>query len=120
MIKVGKSGRNAHISVLANALAATAEPFTNSSETFFGSRENWGWYGQLPAEWTRIYLNTDVAYTVFSYKTPIAWQDGNGQWTVPAVTYSKTTSQHQSKVRAAMEFNGRKYIETPSVTVTAL
>lgn len=37
-------------------------------------------------------------YAVHSYLTPIAWYAG-GEWTVPDVKYSRTTTRHQSVVR---------------------
>jgi hypothetical protein len=40
-------------------------------------------------------------YVVMSYATPIAWF-ANGEWTVPDVKYSVTTSRHQSTVRKAI------------------
>lgn len=43
-------------------------------------------------------------YVVFSYGTPIAWRcAGDGQeWCVPKVTYSVTTSKHQSLAAQGM------------------
>lgn len=41
-------------------------------------------------------------YVIRSYSTPIAWYT-RGVWTVPNVTYSVTTSRHQSIVRTEIE-----------------
>lgn len=38
-------------------------------------------------------------YVVFSYVTPIAWRPAGGAWHIPQVTYSRTTSGHQSLAR---------------------
>lgn len=40
-------------------------------------------------------------YVVYSYGTPIAWFK-NGDWTIPAIKYSVTTSKHQNYVRRAV------------------
>lgn len=111
MIKVGKHGQNAGIQVLANALAGRPEAFTNSSNTFRGKYGQSLSLGSMPSVWQPVYDNAKVIYTVFSYHTPIAWLDSDGNWTVPAVTYSMTTSQHQSKLRAALTYNGTTYTE---------
>lgn len=39
-----------------------------------------------------------IDQVIYSYSTPIAWRD-NGQWIIPRVTYSQTTSsKHQSQL----------------------
>ena len=55
--------------------------------------------GMLPAD----YLDElkGVEYIVYSYGTPIAWFK-NGEWTIPALKYSVTTSKHQNYVRRAV------------------
>lgn len=61
--------------------------------------------GRLPNTWTTIYRRDigDIAYTVMSYDTPIAWLrvnvDGSMTWFIPFVKYSNYTSVHQSHVR---------------------
>lgn len=112
MIKIGKHGQNAGVQVLADALAGKPESFSNSNESFFGTRESWEWYGQLSADWVTEYKNANVVFTVFSYRTPIGWLTGDGTWFVPEVHYSATTSQHQSKLRGALAYNGTKYTES--------
>lgn len=56
---------------------------------------------QLPPEYAASAL--DAVYAVWSYDTPIAWENPDGTWTVPDVKYSVTTSRHQSKIAAAVE-----------------
>ena len=41
-------------------------------------------------------------YIVRSYSTPIAWCDANGEWHIPRVSYTPTTTRHQSIVRMAV------------------
>lgn len=62
--------------------------------------------GQLPGD-----LQTDVRtlaadgqlrYVVYSYATPIAWLDTDGNWTVPDTKHSVTTSKHQNCIREAL------------------
>lgn len=62
--------------------------------------------GRLMPEWaqqlhsaieTARTAGTDV-YVVFSYATPVAWCFA-GQWTIPAVKYSQTTTRFQNLVR---------------------
>lgn len=58
--------------------------------------------GRLPEEYAAQYRAGNVVYTVFSYGTPIAWSTSGGGWVVPAVSYSRTTTVHQGKVRSAL------------------
>lgn len=55
--------------------------------------------GQLPepyrAEYWAATRAGNVAYTVLSYQTPIAWVLTDGTVVVPSVKYSRTTSNHQ-------------------------
>jgi len=59
----------------------------------------WGYgpRGILPGSFD---LPGEAAYVVYSYDTPIAWFDA-GEWTVPDVVYSRSTSRHQHTVRTA-------------------
>lgn len=43
----------------------------------------------------------EIAYIVFSYRTPIAWVHRNGAVNLPEIKYSRTTSMHQNWVREA-------------------
>lgn len=67
--------------------------------------------GRLPWEWVTRYRNDDVAYTVTSYGTPVAWLTLAGEWRVPATSYSRTTGIHQSRVRSALTWAGIEYVE---------
>jgi hypothetical protein len=114
-VQIGKSGRNAHVSVLAEALIGSGDPFRNSNGTFFGMRgqhNNTFAPGRLPAEWAAKFKSADRAYVAYSYGTPIAWLDNEGKWTVPAVNYSVTTFGHQGKLRAALAYNDKEYTES--------
>jgi hypothetical protein len=56
--------------------------------------------GRLPARFGPALGSASSApdfYVVFSYATPIAWF-ANGEWSVPAVKYSSTTSRHLSSL----------------------
>lgn len=57
--------------------------------------------GKLPEHWHSRFItagHADDKFFVYSYRTPIAWF-ANGEWTVPGVKYSPTTSRHQTQVR---------------------
>lgn len=61
--------------------------------------------GRLPSDWARTYSARQdvIVYTVTSYATPIAWYDDDAAaWIVPSESYSKTTTNHQSRVRTAL------------------
>lgn len=61
-----------------------------------------GWdgsFGALPADWHRALSDADPVYVVWSYRTPIAWVASDGEVTIPDVTYSPTTTQHQHTAR---------------------
>jgi hypothetical protein len=56
--------------------------------------------GKLPSEYHGEFETASAAtdfYAVYSYATPIAWH-ANGQWTIPPVKYSVTTSRHQGRL----------------------
>lgn len=63
--------------------------------------------GDLPVElisrFTQLYLDDELVYVVYSYRTPIAWVTRNGERFVPRVFHSKTTSAHQGKVNWAWD-----------------
>lgn len=65
------------------------------------------WYmdnmGQLPEQYQielKQATQDNQVYVVFSFQTPIAWCISNetDKWVIPDVTYSVTTSAHQSLV----------------------
>lgn len=55
--------------------------------------------GRLPNDWAGKYAFDDVAYTVLSYGTPIAWITTGGEKVIPDVSYSVTTTHHQTLVK---------------------
>ena len=56
--------------------------------------------GRLPQEYHESFRT--AVYAVYSWATPIAWVDGARNWTVPNHGYSKSTTQHQNKIRSAL------------------
>jgi hypothetical protein len=60
--------------------------------------------GRLPEPYRTRYREAwrrgDIAYTVYSYRTPIAWQHVDGTTVTPPVWYSPTTSRHQGLLYA--------------------
>ena len=81
----------------------------NCNGTLFGSirpiSSSAGWgettkVGNLPVEHHQRFETACAAtdfYVVYSYATPIAWW-ANGEWFVPPVRYSQTTSRHQGRL----------------------
>jgi hypothetical protein len=41
----------------------------------------------------------------YSYATPIAWRYVNGDWYMPPVRYSVTTSRHQKRVAETLKYD---------------
>lgn len=81
------------------------EPFKTSGALSGGSPTS-GYtpeMGRLPINYRDSFVQAD--YVVYSYGTPIAWHLPNmGVWRIPDVSYSVTTSRHQSKIRAALSY----------------
>jgi hypothetical protein len=79
-----------------------------------------GWTGRLPSEWQTEYRDREdrIAYTVYSYGTPIAWLDTEEGWVMPDVKYSVTTSKQQGTIRMALYYldveDPRTTLKTPS------
>jgi hypothetical protein len=58
-------------------------------------------YGRLPVEYQDSAAY--AVYAVMSYDTPIAWIDARtGQWVMPQVHYSLTTTKHQGRINVAL------------------
>lgn len=59
--------------------------------------------GQMPEPYAEQFKTLRdaglLAYVVMSYVTPIAWVTTGGQTIIPDVSYSMTTSHHQSLCR---------------------
>jgi len=89
--------------VLADILAGeTPEPFAGNSVSGSGGPA-YG-TGQLPVEY-----HSDArkaTYVIYSYATPVAWRRRSGEWVVPAVRYSVTTSKQLGCIRPALAHNG--------------
>lgn len=65
---------------------------------------NWAPGGYLPPEWAaRFYADqaAGIDYLVRSYGTPIGWVTAAGEYVIPDVKYSVTTSRHQGYLRQA-------------------
>lgn len=80
-------------------LVESGRPFSNHSGSFRGEPVT-GRYvstGEMPtnhAEFMRTFAG-EIDYVIFSYATPVAWH-ANGEWYIPDVKYSRTTTRHQS------------------------
>lgn len=80
------------------------KPFKNYPKTFRGVMEKEG-IGCLPPFWSDSFKNSNVAFVIYSYDTPIAWAQVNNKgmmWIHPQIKYSQTTSMHQNKVFTAI------------------
>ena len=94
----------------------TAAYLVRQKKPFEASALTGGWFGaftptkgptlgRLPQEHRPPLakaLRKGSVYIVLSYETPIAWSV-NGQWVVPGVKYSPTTTKHQHIVRRAIQ-----------------
>lgn len=85
--------------VLADMLAGeTPEPFQGNSMSGNGGPAYQS--GQLPAEYRSD--ASKATYVIYSYSTPVAWRRRSGEWVVPAVRYSVTTSKQLGRIRPAL------------------
>lgn len=75
------------------------KPFKGGAAIHGVEGKSWS-TGRLPEDWAGKYIFDDVAYTVLSYGTPIAWVNSNGERVIPDVSYSRTTSGHQTFVKS--------------------
>jgi hypothetical protein len=53
----------------------------------------------LAEQYQRAVSAGEVAYTVYSYATPVGWVLADGTAVVPEVKYSNATSRHQKMTR---------------------
>lgn len=74
------------------------QAWKNANGTLTGSPGSAWMTGRLPAEYRDAAQH--AVYVIHSYATPIAWQTADGEWIVPDVSYSSTTSRHQSLARS--------------------
>ena len=58
--------------------------------------------GRLPEDARAALRSAEVGYVIYSYITPIAWETAEGEFVIPQVKYSATTSRHQSLVQSAL------------------
>lgn len=92
-------GTNAHAHrALAVTLSHNGTAWKNANGTLRGEAGGATVTGQLPREFAEE--AHAATYVIYSYATPIAWQDRSGRWVVPMVRYSVTTSRHQSVAHA--------------------
>ncbi|GAA4935822.1 hypothetical protein GCM10023224_15760 [Streptomonospora halophila] len=63
--------------------------------------------GRMPPEWVAAYRSDrdepGISYVVYSYATPIAWVRCDGEYVVPDVGYSVTTTRHQKLCRGWLD-----------------
>lgn len=83
----------------AGELVSQRLPFSNTSGSFRGIVGRPSTLGWLPDEYRKKWDTSRVMYTIMSFDTPIAWLCGTGEWVVPAVSYSATTSRQQTIMR---------------------
>lgn len=77
-----------------------------TSGSFWGTTSITAHFGRMPQEWTKKFHEAlalaQVTYVVNSHSTPIAWV-ADGQWVIPDVKYSGTTSTQQNVIRRNVE-----------------
>lgn len=83
----------------AGELVSQRLPFSNTSGSFRGFPGRPNTFGWLPEEYRRMFDTHRVLYTIMSFDTPLAWLKGTGEWVVPDVSYSPTTSRQQTIMR---------------------
>ena len=88
--------------LMAQGHPARAGGRTGSQHNFVGVASPAYSLGRLPQDLNPRLRNVETDYTVFSYSTPIAWRTTQGHWEVPRVSYSRTTSRHQSALTRAL------------------
>lgn len=89
-----------------DSAVTTCEPFNRGN--IIGVRGNAGasGSGRLPEPFGELFMrhmNADlIKFVIYSYATPIAWRLADGDWIIPPVHYSQSTTIHQSAVRSAI------------------
>jgi len=83
------------------AALAARKPFKRSGYGMWAMEGVSATTGRMDPDAAREYTEdrSNVAYTVLSYATPIAWVLADGTVKVPDVSYSRTTTQHQTMCR---------------------
>lgn len=83
----------------AGELVSKRQPFSNHTGSFRGIAGRPDTLGWLPEEYRRMWDNARILYTIMSFDTPLAWLKGTGEWVMPDVSYSPTTSRQQTIVK---------------------
>ena len=84
------------------ASIARMEDFTSNTGSFRGSSVSYTPSpGRMPSAEAEKMAGHNVDYVVHSYNTPIAYHHAGG-WEYPDVSYSSSTSKHQSITRRAI------------------
>lgn len=84
------------------AAIARMEDFKSNTGSFRGAKVSYTpSSGRMPSAEAEKMAGHNVDYVVHSYATPIAYHHSGG-WEYPDVSYSATTSKHQSVVRGAL------------------
>ena len=102
--------RNA--STIAHALR-NGEDFTTSGALKGEANPQWIGSGRMTVADANVMDTTrdehGIDYVVYSYGTPIAYRaELSGQWIVPDVKHSVTTSKHQGTIRYALTLIGAR------------
>jgi hypothetical protein len=94
---------NSHAAVVAaGKIIAAGGSFANHAKSLSGHAGGADSLGKLPGCYWDSALSAD--YVISSYATPIAWLV-DGDWVVPPVKYSVTTSKHLSKALSAIHYS---------------
>lgn len=81
---------------------ARMEDFKSNTGSMRGSKTSYTpSSGRMPSAEAEKMAGHNVDYVVHSYATPIAYHHSGG-WEYPDVSYSSSTSKHQSIVRGAI------------------
>mgnify|MGYP006269992229 CR=1 FL=1 len=84
------------------AAIARMEDFKSNTGSMRGSKVSYPpSSGRMPSAEAEKMAGHNVDYVVHSYATPIAYHHEGG-WEYPDVSYSSSTSKHQSIVRGAL------------------
>jgi hypothetical protein len=83
----------------AEAEIRNRRPFDNNNGTLSGGRRFRGW-GALPAHLRFAVAQAGVAYWVYSYETPIAWVDHEGDVTMPDIDLNNPASAAHQRIAA--------------------
>ena len=87
-----------------------AEEFNSDRDSFRGRKNSSPDFGRMKNPENKRQLEQfirdgKVDYVIFSYATPIAYrirENSGHAWVMPGEKYSRTTSRHQGKARAAL------------------